>query len=222
MRSVFQRTMGGQRGFTLVELLIAVTISIVLMGGVVAIFTTANTTYSGESIKAGAREDARAAFDMMVTELAMAGFDPTQSTNFTAFSISSPAVVNPTIQASQVRIFMDLPTNPTDVTTADGTITIGSNEDLTYGLVGMNLQRNGQTIIPNVTALSFTYRDANGANLGDANGAVTATATAANIMEIDVSMTVQASAPDPRSPPTAPRTASITLTSIVIPRNLLF
>lgn len=213
-----RRAKDGQRGFTLVELLIAVTISIVLMGGVVAIFTTANRTYSGESIKAGAREDARAAFDMMVTELAMAGFNPTLSTNFKAFSISSPATVNPTLQASQVRLFMDLPANPTDVTTADGTITVGSTEDVAYGLSGTDLQRNGQTIIPNVTALSFTYRDANGANLGDANGAVTAAATAANIREIDVSMTVQASAADPRTG----QTASITLTSIAIPRNLLF
>lgn len=196
----------GQSGFTLVEVLIVTMLSSLLLTGVVMLFTTASRTYSGEDIKTGARQDARAAFDLMVTELTMAGFNPTQSANFTAFTVSSPTAIVPTIQASQLRIFMDLP--PDTVNPADGVITAGSNEDITYSLSGTNLQRNGQTVIPNVTNLSFTYRDSNGV----------VTATAAGIRQIDVTMTVRASAPDPRTG----QTRSITLTTIVFPRNLLF
>lgn len=198
----------GQSGFTLVELLIVTMLSSLLLTGVVMLFTTASRTYSGEDIKASARQDARAAFDLMITDLTMAGFNPTQSANFTAFAVSSPAPIGSTIDATQIRIFMDLPANPADVTTADGNITIGSNEDITYSLNGTDLQRNGQTVIPNVTNLSFTYRDSNGV----------VTATAADIRQIDVTMTVQASAPDPRTG----NIRSITLTTIVLPRNLLF
>jgi len=196
----------GQSGFTLVELLIVIMISSLLLTGVVMLAATAGRTYSGEEIKASARQDARAAFDLMITDLTMAGFNPTQSANFTAFTVSSPAPIGPTIDATQLRIFMDLP--PDTVNPADGVITTGSNEDITYSLNGTDLQRNGQTVIPNVTNLSFTYRDSNGV----------VTATAADIRQIDVTMTVQASAPDPRTG----QTRLITLTSIVLPRNLLF
>ncbi|HED00193.1 MAG TPA: prepilin-type N-terminal cleavage/methylation domain-containing protein [Proteobacteria bacterium] len=198
----------GHSGFTLVELLIVTMLSSLLLTGVVMLFTTASRTYSGEDIKASARQDARAAFDLMVTELTMAGFNPTQSANFTAFTVSSPAPIGPTIDATQIRIFMDLP--PDAVNPADGVITTGSNEDITYSLNGTDLQRNGQTVIPNVTNLSFTYRDSNGV----------VTATAADIRQIDVTMTVQASAPDPRTPGQPAK--EIILTTIVLPRNLLF
>ncbi|MEW6327319.1 MAG: prepilin-type N-terminal cleavage/methylation domain-containing protein [Thermodesulfobacteriota bacterium] len=207
MRKVEQKIKSSQSGFTLVELLIVIMLSSLLLTGVVTLFTTAGRTYSGEDIKASARQDARAAFDLMITELTMAGFNPTQSANFTAFTVSNPAPIGPTIDATQLRIFMDLPANPADVTTADGNITVSSNEDITYSLNGTDLQRNGQTVIPNVTNLSFTYRD------GDGNPTV----IAADIRQIDVTMTVQASAPDPRTG----QTRSITLTTIVFPRNLL-
>lgn len=206
MRKVEQKIKSGQSGFTLVELLIVIMISSLLLTGVVTLVTTAGRTYSGEDIKASARQDARAAFDLIITELTMAGFNPTQSANFTAFSVSSPAPIGPTIDATQVRIFMDLP--PDTVNPADGVITTGSNEDITYRLNGTDLQRNGQTVIPNVTNLSFTYRDSNGV----------VTATAADIRQIDLTMTVQASAPDPRTG----QIRSIELTTIVFPRNLLF
>lgn len=206
MRKVEHKIKSGQSGFTLVEVLIVAMLSSILLTGVVTLFTTASRTYSGEDIKASARQDARAAFDLIITELTMAGFNPTQSAKFTAFTVSSPAPIGPTIDATQVRIFMDLP--PDTINPADGVITAGSNEDITYRLNGTDLQRNGQTVIPNVTNLSFTYRD------GDGNP----TAVAADIRQIDVTMTVQASAPDPRTG----QTRSITLTTIVFPRNLLF
>jgi prepilin-type N-terminal cleavage/methylation domain-containing protein len=208
VRKVEQKIKSGQSGFTLVEVLIVTMLASLLLTGVVMLFTTASRTYSGEDIKVSARQDARAAFDLMVTELTMAGFNPTQSANFTAFSVSSPTAIAPTMQASQFRIFMDLPANPADVTTADGNITIGSNEDITYSLNGTDLQRNGQVVITNVTNLRLTYRDSNGV----------VTATAADIRQIDVTMTVRASAPDPRTG----QIRSIELTTIVFPRNLLF
>lgn len=216
MRKVEQKIKSGQSGFTLVEVLIVAMLSSILLTGVVTLFTTASRTYSGEDIKASARQDARAAFDLIITELTMAGFNPTQSANFTAFTVSSPTAIGPTIQQSQLRIFMDIP-DTVNLANND-VINTGSNEDITYRLNGTNLERITDfqtidqtviTVIPNVTNLSFTYRDGNGV----------VTAVAADIRQIDVTMTVQASALDPR---TGQRPKEIRLTTIVFPRNLLF
>lgn len=195
-------------GFTLVELLIAIMVSGFLLAGATALIASANRTYSGEDVKTGVRQDARAAFDLIITELTMAGFNPKQSPNFTGFEVIGPVAVNPTMEASRIRFFMDLPFNSADLTTADGLITVGSSEDITYSLNGSDLQRNGQTVIPNVTSLSFIYRDGNGAVTG----------AAANVRQIDLSIAVQSSAPDLRTG----QKKSITLTGIVFPRNLLY
>lgn len=197
-------------GFTLVELLIAIMIAGFLLAGATAMVASANRTYSGEDVKTGVRQDARAAFDLMITELTMAGFNPKQSANFTGFEVIAPVAVNPTMEASRIRFFMDLPSNSADLTTADGLITVGSSEDITYSLNGTDLQRNGQTVIPNVTNLIFTYRD--GSNPPVVTGA------AASVRQIDISLTVQSSAPDPRTG----QKKSINLTGIVFPRNLLY
>ncbi len=76
-----------QRGLTLIEILVAVTISLILLSGVMQIFMSSKQTYRFQESMARLQENGRFAIDFITRELRMAGFtgcfnqDPTQMEN---------------------------------------------------------------------------------------------------------------------------------------------
>ncbi len=70
-----------KRGFTLVELLVALMVCIIIIGAIYAAVTTGQRSSSAMLQKVVAHEDARAALELMATDLQMASFNPTRAPN---------------------------------------------------------------------------------------------------------------------------------------------
>ena len=64
------------RGFTLVELMIAMAIGLVVLGAMYGIFTMHNKTFGTQEQIAEMQQNARATMDMMTREIRMAGYNP--------------------------------------------------------------------------------------------------------------------------------------------------
>ena len=80
-----------QRGFSLVELMVAMALSLILLAGVLAIFASSRTTYETTDRLSRLQENGRFALDMIVRDLRGAGFNG--CTKRAAFSSS----LNPSV-----------------------------------------------------------------------------------------------------------------------------
>ena len=74
MRPRIASTAPRQTGFTLVEVLVAVTISMILLVGVIQIFATTKRTYRLDESLARLQENGRFATDILARDVRMAGF----------------------------------------------------------------------------------------------------------------------------------------------------
>lgn len=73
-RRLITRLRNTQAGLTLVEIMVAITISLVLLAGILQIFTSTKSSYNLQSGVAQLHENARFALDIMATNISMAGF----------------------------------------------------------------------------------------------------------------------------------------------------
>ena len=74
MKTTGSKIAGCSRGFTLVELMIAVVIAIVVMAGAYNVYINMHKTWLAEDIKSDMQQTARVAMDNMVREMMMMGF----------------------------------------------------------------------------------------------------------------------------------------------------
>ncbi len=192
-----------QRGFTLTELLIAMTLSLVVLAGVVSFFVNQRKIYSVREHVAEMQQNARAGMHFMARELTMAGYDPTET--------SGAAIVTAT--ATTLQVSMDL--------NGDGD-TADSDEHVTYALydaegdgdqdLGRDAGGGSQLVAENIVTLAFAY------TLADE----TTTATPADLSQIrsiDVSLTARTATPDPQHA-TNSGYRTKTLTTTIQVRNL--
>ena len=63
-----------RRGFTLLELLIAMVVGLVVLGAVYAVFTMQNTQFSNQESQTEMQQNARIAIEMMTREIGLAGY----------------------------------------------------------------------------------------------------------------------------------------------------
>src|SRR5664279_3621771 len=70
-----------QKGFTLVEILIAMVIGTIIMGAVYVATLEGHRASTGIEQKISVQEDVRAALNIMVMEIGMASYNPTRATN---------------------------------------------------------------------------------------------------------------------------------------------
>ena len=176
-------------GFTLMELLVAMTISLVVLASVTKTFTVQTRQNSAEEQIAQMQQNVRGALDLMVRELQMAKYDPAG----TAFPTGIYGV---TYSASQLQIKADM-----DSSGALDTATSGSVENIIYAYDSANLRitrqlgsgGTAQIVADNVTAFTFAYYDANGI-------AVTSSANSGNIRKVTITITARTTKPDPSYP----------------------
>jgi len=193
-------------GFTLIELLIAMAVGLVLLGAMYGVFTMHNKIFTNQEQIAEMQQNARAAMDMMIREIRMAGYDPTGTANAAITDADVGSII----------FTQDLD--------GDGSLMDGSNWDINerirYNLYTSDgIQKIGrrtgldtaitQPVAEHVQSLTFQYRDASG----------TITTVAANVRRIQVALTVRTSKPDPDYAPNSGY-RTYTLTSIITPRNL--
>lgn len=147
-----QRTPGrSSAGFTLVELLVSLTIFAVVAGVLTSVLVSANRTHRQTTHRAEIQAASRQALSLLTAELAQAGADPRIP------PVGIAAIV--AADAASVRVRADL--------NADGTIqTTEPSEDVTYtynagaGTLLRNPGSGAAVVLQNVTDLRFTYFDA--------------------------------------------------------------
>lgn len=144
-------------GFTIVELMVAMVISLLVMGAIYSTFQVQQKSYIHQERVAAVQQNLRAAMYYMTREIRMVGYDPTGSSNFGIVAAASDSI----------NFTMDYLYG--NATLSDNGV-IDSGEDITYSLSGTDLVRNAgsgnRVIAENIDSLEFTYldQDGNGTN----------------------------------------------------------
>ena len=194
-----------EEGFTLVELLIAMALGLIVLTSLASAFVSQRKTFDVQEQVAEMVQGARAAMDMISSELKMAGYDPTDADNFDGVPYS----------ATQLQILADI---DDDAGTGVGDGDTGdTHENITYTYDSANKQidRNtgggAQPFAENIEAFTFQYYDKD----------LNTTSTAADIRQIDITITSRTSKPDPDYGSNGGY-RTYTLSSYVTPPNLGF
>ena len=187
--------------FTLIELMVAITIGMIVMASVATTFTSQTRTYSAQEQINQMEQNARGALDIMSREIKMAGYNPAAGTVTGVVSYTSTAL---TIQA-------DL--------TGNGTISMSSSdyEQIAYAYDSTNKKITRQvgsgtaeTLADNIDGLTFTYYQASGTTLAT---------SASNIRRVKIAITAKTAKPDP-SYPTNGGYRTVDLSSTIMATNL--
>jgi prepilin-type N-terminal cleavage/methylation domain-containing protein len=147
----------GQAGFTLVELMVAMSIFLLILVGIFQVFDPSRNAYQVSERKLDVQQNARVAMDRMARQIRMAGFFPENIDNDNTNDIANPIQV---ATESAVSVAGDL----------DGT---GASSVFTFCRDAAGLRRvngaigaggsytcaNGQLMAESVTGLSFAYFD---------------------------------------------------------------
>ena len=195
-----------ESGFTLVELLIAMTIGLIILAALSSTFLMQRKIYDVQEQIVEMVQTTRAAMDMMTMEIRMAGYDPTGA-GFDGI----------TYDDDQLEIKADMyQTNKTGDPDGD---TDDSNENIIYTMdsdypfeIRRNTGGGRQPFAENIQSFTFNYLDSTGS----------ATATTADIRQITITITVRSAKPDSdyTDPAYGDHYRRYTLTSVITPRNL--
>jgi prepilin-type N-terminal cleavage/methylation domain-containing protein len=143
-----------QKGFTLVELLVAMTLSLTLLGAVYAVYRVQAHTVKGQEYRMEAQEYARVSLDMMVREIRNLGYFPTRTA--CASPANTKGLVNGLVSDKSISFVYDADGNGDCAGTGESVV-------YTYDSTAKDITRtaNGgavQTLTNgNVTAFQLTY-----------------------------------------------------------------
>ncbi|MCG6983526.1 MAG: prepilin-type N-terminal cleavage/methylation domain-containing protein [Deltaproteobacteria bacterium] len=154
------------RGFSLVELVVAMAISLVVMAGVYKVYVTQQDTYLLQEQVAEMQQNARVAKYVLTKDIRMVGYNPTRKVN------------SPTFQTSFVSKLPDddsLDSDPDRTSTGpqtvaftlddngDGVLEANFDEQVAFRVDGGNLERfdvdndSWLMVVENIEALGFAY-----------------------------------------------------------------
>jgi type IV pilus assembly protein PilW len=164
-------------GFTLIELMVSMAISLVVLAAIAGTFTVQTRQNSAEEQIGQMQQNVRGALDLMIREIQMAGYKPAGG-SFNGVETST---------STALRIKLDL--NSSGDETDDATDDISYSFDNSTGLITRTLNNTGDsaTVADNITGFSFTYLDANGAS----------TTTNTAVRKITINITARTAKPDP-------------------------
>lgn len=177
------------QGFTMVELLIAMVISLLALGAIYSTFLAQHRSYQVQEETAEMQQNIRAGMYYMQREIRMAGSDPFNTGNF------GITAANPT----SITFTEDIGNGGAGA--PDGVL--NGNETITYNfadsdgdLVNDELDRLNQTVAQNIDAVDFVYLD--DSSPPNVIPFVGGTIPAANINQIrSVEITIVARTDDP-------------------------
>ncbi len=139
------------QGFTIVELLIAMTVALLALGAIYSTFLNQYKSYVVQEETAAMNQNLRIALFYVQREIRMAGCDPTGNANARIITANATSINF----SEDVR--GDLDDSDSDGDTDD------ANEDITYCLKANNLVKNtgggNQKVVQNIDALDFVYLD---------------------------------------------------------------
>ena len=191
-------------GMMLIELLIALSIGMIILGALTALFVMQRKAYSNQELRIEMTEIARAAMDMIGREVRMAGYcDPVHPMQ--RDSSEAPHFVGISINETRLEILSDL--------TGDGdTDDVNEHIIYTYDSANQIIRRNtgggAQPFAENIQNFGFSYLD------GEDHPA----ANEASVRKIRIVITSRAAKPD--SADLKSGAGTLTLVEDVCPRNL--
>lgn len=192
------------RGFTLIEMMIAMAIGLVVLGAAYSVFTIQYKTFGNQEEIVAMQQSVRAGMDMMAREIRMARYDPAGVNSDANTGNDFLGVI---VDATQLEIRADL--------NGDGAIDGTSEENIVYvfdsanNRITRNIGSGAQPFVENVDSFSFDYLDGAGAS----------TLNAADVRAIRITITGRTAKPDPAYS-TNGGYRTYTLTSVVTARNL--
>ena len=170
-----------RKGFTLIELLVAMAITGIVAGAIFTAFLSQQKSYLIQDQVADMQQNLRAAMDIMVREIRMAGYDPTGSSGATILGANS----------SNINITMDI----------DGDGNCSSTETITYSLydaygdsdndIGRQVGATKRAVAENIEEIEFYYTLADGTN-------ATATANPNEIRSVQIAILARSEHEDSR------------------------
>ena len=149
MKRGIKNKIKNRNGFTLVELIIAILLSMVAMTAIYSSYFTQIKSYTVQQQVTAMQQNIRAALMFLERETRLAGCDPTGDVS------PEPGIL--VANANSIQFTMDINDN-TNTYNADGDVG-DTDENVTYILSGNNLQRNGTAIAEYIDALDFVYLD---------------------------------------------------------------
>jgi type IV pilus assembly protein PilW len=148
-----------ESGFTIVELLIYMAMFVVVLGAMYSIMISNTRSYSSQENRVEMTQDLRAAMNLMVREIRMAGCDPT---DIDSLGFADDADDRYDTDANSIHFTMDI----------DASGAIANSEDINYYLYtpADGIQKIGrrtgdgdlQPVAENITGLTFIYMYADG------------------------------------------------------------
>ena len=196
-----------ERGFTLVELLIAMTIGLIILTALSSTFLLQRDIYDDQEQIVEMVQTARAAMDMMSGEIRMAGYDP-KGTMQRSDPTGAKFVGIP-YDANKLEIYADL-NGDEDTDEPNEYIKYTMDSDFPFE-IRRDTGGGRQEFALNIQSFTFDYFDSNG----------NSTTTTANIRQIKITITARTSKPDRNYTPNSGY-RTYTLTSYITPRNLAF
>jgi len=171
-------------GFTLIELLVALAIMSIVSVAIYSIFSFSNRNYTTQNVAADAQQNVRAAMEIMVQDIRIAGLDPTGSNNF---GIELATTTNLRFTSDSVDAVLG---------DYNGVVDDANSERMTYELQGNQINQilyegtvnqNTVDLVRDVLNLTFTYFDSEGNDLGSP----VPTDNHKDISMIEISLTIQ-------------------------------
>jgi type IV pilus assembly protein PilW len=158
-------------GFTLVELLVAMTISLVVMAAFYQVYSSQSRSYVVHEQVVEVQQNLRAAMFYMTRDIRMAGCDPNDT--------AGAGFIDPGATTSRIEFTMDVHDGADN--DGDGRIdnfnergnvngVLGDkDESISYFLSGNNLVRNtaSNVIAENIDSLEFEFLDSSGSGVTD-------------------------------------------------------
>lgn len=185
-----RRIRSAQAGFSLLELLVGTSLSIVVMGLGLGLLTQGQAMLSNQGANLKSQSLARKTLNLMISDLRATGCSPVTVTAGT-----QPGLITAT--ATSLRIVGDRTGNGTTNAVSDD----DANDDVTYSQVNSFITRYAPndtayqgaaaTMTDQVRSLSFRYFDKNGTELIPPSGGSLDATNRANVIQIRVTLTIE-------------------------------
>lgn len=211
------------RGFTLIELMIAMAVGMVVLGAVYALVNVQSKQLQNNEQIAELHQNARMALEMMVREISMAGYNQTTSPTITAVPRCTDASWYPYGTCAGITYVATSYIGVTADLNGNGSVTTDSSnpsENIWYYMYwsgsGLVLGRwsNGtlSPVVDNIEDLSLQYYNASGA----------LTWVRENMRKVKITLRFHTAKPDPSytDPTYGDHYRRYTLSSFAVPRNL--
>jgi type IV pilus assembly protein PilW len=148
------------KGFSLVEMLVAMAAGLIVMLAINSAYVNYQRSHVTQQLVVHMQQNARAAMSLMKREIRMTGYDPVAADGVDNDSANGVDDAAESSGAGIIEAKYDTASGiPIMRFSADLDYdwTVVGDEDITYTLVGTELQRNGQIVAYDIEAVGFAY-----------------------------------------------------------------